>query len=163
MNLFILDRMPVQAARYNCDSHVRKIILESIEMMGYTYDEGKFEPLPLLHKKGRHLNHPMSLWVRQTKQNFDWTLQHAYGLSEEFTYRTGKIHAWHKHLDWIAFNLPLNNLYDYEQTDWPRCFGEFKEIIEVTDDAVRDYRKYYKLGKRHLAKWTKREIPEWYQ
>jgi hypothetical protein len=163
MNLFVLDRMPRKAAEYNCDAHVRKIILESVEMLGYAFDKGHFKPWAWLHKSGRHLNHPMSLWVRDTKQNFDWTLQHAYALCEEFSYRFGKLHKCQGYLDWIASNLPLSNLRDYEQTDWPRCFGDYEEIVGETENAVYDYRRYYMLAKRHLAKWTRREIPEWYR
>ena len=163
MNLFILDRMPSIAAQFNNDAHVRKIILEAIEMMGYAYDDGDFKPWPWLHKTGRHVNHPMSIWVRDTRQNFDWTLQHAYALCEEFTFRFGKIHKCQAHLDWIASNLPLDNLPSLFQTDWPRCFAEYKQSIELSDNAVFDYRRYYMIAKRHLAKWTRRGEPEWYR
>lgn len=163
MNLFILDKMPGIAAQFNNDSHVRKIILESVEMMGYTYDDGDFKPWLWLHKKGRHLNHPMSIWVRSSRANFDWTLQHAYALCDEFAFRFGKSHKCREHLDWIAANLPLDNLQSSMQTDWPRCFGQFKEVIEKSEDAIYDYRRYYMIAKRHLATWTRRGIPEWYR
>lgn len=157
--------MPVQAARYNNDAHVRKIILESVEMLGYAFDQGHFKPWPWLHKSGRHLNHPMSKWVRDSKQNYDWTLQHAYALCDEFYYRFNKTeqHKCRSYLDWIAANLPLKNLRDFEMTDWPRCFGDYKDVVGVTSDAVHDYRRYYMIAKRHLANWTKREIPDWYR
>jgi hypothetical protein len=160
--------MPVQAARYNCDAHVRKIILESVEMMGYAFDRGRFdrgrfEPWPWLHTKGRHKNHPMSLWVRSSLQNYDWTLQHAYALSEEFTFRFGKIHKCHSYLDWISSNLPLQNLGSSRLTDWPRCFAGYQDTVGVSEDVVYDYRRYYMIAKRHLANWTKRPIPDWYR
>lgn len=154
--------MPAIAAQYNCDSHVRKIILESIEMMGYTYDDGNFKPWPWI-SGNRYLNHSMSVWVRESKRNFDWTLQHAYALCEEFAYRFGKKHKCVKYLDWISSNLPLKNLSDTRQTDWPRCFGSYKETVGVSDDAVFDYRRYYMIAKRHLAVWKKRPTPEWYR
>jgi hypothetical protein len=165
MNLFILDGQPDKAAQFNCDAHVRKIILESVEMMGYAYDHGQFKPWPWLSVSGRHKNHPMSKWVRRSKQNFDWTLQHAYALCDEFFYRFNKTqhHKCRQHIDWIASNLPIGNLPDFEQTDWPRCFGVFREQVGISDDAVLDYRRYYKIGKSHLALWTKRGEPFWWQ
>jgi hypothetical protein len=165
MNLFILDRQPDVAARYCNDFHVRKIILEAVEMMGYAYDNGRFNPLPLLHLKGKHPNHPMSKWVRYSRQNFDWTLQHAYALLDEFTYRQAehKQHAYLPKIDWIAANLPLANLPNHGMTDWPRCFGEWKDQIELTDDPVYDYRHYYMVAKRHIALWTRRPQPDWWQ
>ena len=164
VNIFILDRQPDIAAQYYNDFHVRKIILESVEMMGYAYTPGTFSPLPNLHEHRRHFNHPMSLFVRRSKQNFDWTLQHAQALCREFTFRNkiGKIHAYQSKIDWIAANLPLENLSNSGLTDWPRCFGQVKETVGETNDIVYDYRRYYVIGKRHLAKWTKRETPFWW-
>lgn len=163
MNLFVLDRMPEQAAVYNCDAHVRKIILEATEMMGYAYKKGEFAPWPHISSKSRHYNHPMSKWVRESRQNFNWTLEHGYALCREFEHRFGKKHKCLDYMDWIAMNIPLDNLPNTEQTDWPRCFGLFKEQIDISNSAILDYRNYYIMAKRHLAKWTKREIPEWYR
>jgi hypothetical protein len=165
MNLFILDFQPEQAARYYNDSHVRKIILEAVEMMGYAYDQGNFKPLPWLSVNSRYVNHPMSIWVRTSLQNFDWTLQHTYGLLDEFAHRQkdNHQHAYRKHVDWIALNLPLKNLINIGQTDWPRCFGQFRERVGVTDNPVHDYRRYYMIAKQEMAKWTRRPTPEWFR
>lgn len=165
MNLFVLDPMPVIAAQYNNDSHVRKISLEAVEMLGYAFDHGQFKPWPWLHKSGRHYNHPMSQWVRRSRQNYDWTIQHAYALCDEWLYRfeRDRHHKCREYLDWISANLPIHNLSNFGQTDWPRCFGQFKDRINLSDNAIYDYRNYYMVAKRHLAVWTKRPIPEWYR
>ena len=162
MNLFILDLMPVTAAVYNCDRHVVKIILEAVEMMGYAYDPGEFKTLPRLLRMGRHLNHPMSKWVRESKQNFDWAFQHTIALCDEFAHRYDHEHSYRKHVEWIGSNFPLDNLSDRGRTDWPRCFGPWREAVGVTDDIVYDYRRYYMAAKR-FATWKKREVPYWYQ
>lgn len=161
MNLFILDRQPTVAAQFNCDSHVRKIILETVEMLGYTY-YGHFKPWPWVTPKYRHFNHPMSKWVRENRHNFSWTLEHAYALCDEFNYRFDKHHKCREYLDWISLNIPIDHLSDEKITDWPRCFGDYKERMDLTNDAVYDYRNYYMIAKRHLAIWTKRGEPEWY-
>lgn len=179
MNLFILDKDPQIAATYYNDSHVRKIILEATIMMGYAYYYArddilkeellKFEPLPwLFTTKGglRHLNHPMSKWVRNSISNFLWTLDHTQALCEEYSYRKYHLatHAYTYHIDWIRNHVPKQNFSSINTslTDWPRCFGDFKYVIPTTDDIVADYRKYYILANKHLAKWTRREIPSWY-
>jgi hypothetical protein len=170
VNLFILDRHPENAVRFYNDFHVRKIILEAVQMMGYAYyNHGDgFKPLPWLFvsKQGmRHYNHPMSIWVRRSKQNFDWTLRHTQGLLTEFAHRQkeNRPHAYVNKVAWIESNLPMAYLSDFGQTDWPRCFGFWKEKIELSDDAVYDYRRYYMLAKRHIAVWTRRPIPEWWR
>ena len=30
------------------------------------------------------------------------------------------------------------------------------------DDIVESYRNYYRGDKAHIAKWTNREVPEWW-
>ena len=161
MNLFILDYVPTTAAQYYCDRHCVKIILEAVEMMGYAYDPGEFI-LPWVHKKGKHRNHPMSRWVRMSKHNFDWAYQHAVALCQEFHFRYDHEHTYQKHIAWIGSNIPQYNLSDLGPTDWPRCFGEWKEIIGDSGDIVNDYRRYYMVAKR-FATWKKRTIPFWYR
>lgn len=161
MNLFILDRIPETAATYNCDRHVIKIILEAVEMMGYAYGQGKFSPLPWLRCDRPHFNHPMSLWVRDSRQNFDWTLRHAQALCEEYTYRYDKVHKYQAHVTWVMLNVPI--LPDTGLTDWPRCFGKWRDEIELSDDAVFDYRRYYMMAKRSFVTWKKRPVPEWFR
>jgi hypothetical protein len=154
--------MPVVAAQYNCDRHVVKIILEAVEMMGFAYPEKEFLPLKWINHKNRHYAHPMSRWVRASKQNFDWTYQHTVALCQEFEFRYEHAHSYYPHVEWIGRNLPIQSLPDFGRTDWPRCFGEWKDKIELSDNAVHDYRRYYVLAKR-FATWKKRGIPEWYK
>ncbi len=160
MNLFILDRMPVTAARYYCDKHVEKIILEAVEMMGYAYDPGEFI-LPRVKSFKSHENQPMARWVRGSKQNFDWTYAHTEALCEEHFFRYDKPHSYMSHVKWIGSNMPVDNLSNFGQTDWPRCFGDWSDVIETTNDAVQDYRRYYMVAKR-FATWKKRQMPYWF-
>ena len=34
---------------------------------------------------------------------------------------------------------------------------------KVPGDALESYHRYYRERKNHFAKWTKREIPSWFQ
>ena len=47
--------------------------------------------------------------------------------------------------------------------------GEFSEPTpampdecKVAGDSIQSYHNYYIMKKNHFAKWTKRDIPEWY-
>ena len=163
MNIFVLDRMPNLAAQYAFDAHIRSGIIENCSMMGFAYNDGDFAPWKWLKHSNKHFNHPSSKWTRESRQNFDWLLQHSYALCEEFEFRFGKKHKCLDYVDWIARNIPIDNLDNSNQTDFPRCFGEYKEDINITNDAVQDYRNYYMLAKRHLEKYTKRNLPFWYR
>ena len=43
-------------------------------------------------------------------------------------------------------------------TPIPQCMPEDVK----GEDSVEAYRNYYRVYKRRFAKWTKREIPEWF-
>ena len=42
----------------------------------------------------------------------------------------------------------------------PQCMPE---EYKVTNDPITAYRSYYIGEKNGFAKWTKREVPEWFQ
>lgn len=161
MNLFLLDANPKIAAEMAVDSHVRKIILEATEMLAYAFlEQGlKFEPWPRLTAKHHHFNHPMSRAVRGGYENFVWCLEHGVNLCAEFEYRFGKQHKTLESLLWVYNNIQELTFSEYS-TDWPRCFGALKTEIPKTSDVCVDYQTYYILGKKHLFKWTRREIPD---
>ena len=43
--------------------------------------------------KTAHLNHPCSIWARQSKQNWLWLYQHGMALCDEYKRIYGKTHA----------------------------------------------------------------------
>jgi hypothetical protein len=68
MNIFILDEIPEKCARYHCDAHVIKMILESAQMLSTTVrlsgiDRGY---------KITHQNHPCTLWTGESLSNWQW-------------------------------------------------------------------------------------------
>jgi hypothetical protein len=151
VNIFFLDLEPKKCAEYHVDRHVVKIILEACQMMATAYPKGG---APYKHT---HANHPMAIWVRSSLDNFIWTLDYCYALCSEYTYRYGKRHKSQDVADWFADNLP--NIDDAGFIDPPRCFGEIK--ASKSDCIVKDYQDYYRVGKTHLFKWSKREKPSW--
>ena len=72
MNIFVLDTSPKLAAEYHCNKHVVKMIIETAQMLSTAHDyletgiSGLYKPT--------HKNHPCSIWVRQSRENYLWTL-----------------------------------------------------------------------------------------
>lgn len=68
MNVFALDLSPKTAARYHCDAHVVKMILETTQMLSTAHwmrgTRGPYRPT--------HANHPCSVWVRESTANYKW-------------------------------------------------------------------------------------------
>ena len=162
MNIFFLDKSPERSAEYSFDCHIRSGLIETVAMMGFVYDDGDFTPWKWINSKNRYAKNPMTIWVGSTLQNFDWILQHSFALAQEFEFRFGKKHKCLEYLNWIALYTPIYKLPNDRFTEPPRCFGKYKDDIEITDDVVQDYRQYYLLSKRHLEKWTKRNAPDWW-
>jgi hypothetical protein len=110
--------------------------------------------------KATHVNHPSAIWCRDGYENYIWLAKMVKELAKEYTYRYGKIHKCEAiGLIDILQNAPKNISMKefYEPT--PAMPVEY---IDKSSSIV-SYRNYYIHGKKHLAKWTKREIPEFYK
>lgn len=153
MNIFFLDYDPEINAQYYVDKHVVKIITECNQLLSNVYPNG------ISPYKHSHFNHPMSKWIRSSLTNFNFTVEYCDALCKEYTYRYNKIHKGESILEFIKNNLP--NMNDIGFTNPPRCFGDYKDKILITDSIIEDYRNYYKIAKSHLFSWKKRNKPYW--
>jgi hypothetical protein len=116
----------------------------------------------LLYRKTHH-NHPCAKWCRENKENYTWLYELLIELCCEYTRRYKRVHKCEASglLDVLA-NFP-QNLEDGEFTEPPQAMpDEFK----VEGNSVRAYRRLYRGGKAHLAKWQgkldKPCKPSWY-
>lgn len=155
MNLFPLDTDLTKCAEYTVDRHCIKLITEANQLLSNSLQPN------LAPYKISHFNHPMSIWVRESKANFDWTIEYCQSLLNEYTFRYNKIHKGQSVLDQIRHFQFTIVFPQTQSTKMPRCFGAFKGIIPETDDVVTDYRLYYKLAKSHLFRWKNRDVPRW--
>lgn len=152
MNIFVLDQDIKQCARYHCDKHVVKMILESVQIL-----------CTALNKKGystpykpTHPNHPCVLWVDQSYDNFLWLKELTIELNNEYRYRYDKSND-HKS---IAVLQSISK-YKYQSNQLTNFAQAMPDKYKCVDDAVRAYRQYYNGEKLEFAKWTKREVPDW--
>ncbi len=107
--------------------------------------------------KATHINHPSSIWARTSISNYDWLYKHFRALCTEYTYRYGKIHATGSILSVLLRWFPARLKSD-EFTQPPCCMPD---ECKITNDVVINYRYYYLKEKKHILKYTKREIPFW--
>lgn len=148
MNIFILDEDPRMCARYHCDKHVSKMILESAQMLS-TVMGGPYKPT--------HQNHPCTVWTGESKENALWLIEMAGYLNAEWKRRYE--HVQH-HKSWeviveladkkLGF-MPDNGLTPFAQA-MPE---EFKR-----NNPVASYRDYYKS--KSFARWDHGPTPYWW-
>jgi hypothetical protein len=90
MNIFHLDKNPQLCAKYHCDKHVVKMILETGQMLCTAYQRhyGLKDDL----YKPAYPHHPMTIWVGDSGANFHFTMKLFDSLLAEYTSRYNKVH-----------------------------------------------------------------------
>ena len=93
MNIFFLDKTPELSAKYLCDKHLPKMLLESAQMLSTAVRKYKNKtPLAEPIYKSAYPNHPMTKWVGENRSNFNWALDNALWINNEYQYRFKKEH-----------------------------------------------------------------------
>lgn len=162
MNIFFLDPDPTVAARYACDAHVCKMVLESAQIMSTVHwvaDCSRAESLyggSVIYAP-THPSHPSVLWAARSLSNWRWLRDHCLSLSDERLHRFP--HYNHHNSSAVAFHMPEPGIDDLGLTEF--AVG-FRSGLAYPGDVVQAYRLYYKREKSHLAAWTKRGRPEWW-
>ena len=95
MNIFALDNDPTTAARYLCDQHLGKMLLESAQLLCNAHTiaalaTGSQSTAPY---KPTHLKHPCSIWTASTYGNYNWLCHHARELARQYEQRFTRKHA----------------------------------------------------------------------
>ncbi|QPJ64686.1 MAG: hypothetical protein G3M78_04485 [Candidatus Nitrohelix vancouverensis] len=151
MNIFILDTDPSRCARYHCDRHVVKMILESAQLLSGAV---RLSGLDCGYKL-THANHPCAIWTRRSLSNWNWLRKLAAALNKEYRYRFRKT-VNHKSFDMIQ-SLPSPAIADCGLTAFAQAMPEqYRQA-----DASAAYRNYYVGEKSRLLKWTRRQTPVW--
>ena len=160
MNIFVTSEDPDQSAKWLCDRHVVKMLLESCQMLCTAFHLQKIEaPYKPCHK-----NHPSSIWVRESFDNFQWLIEHSHSISEEYTARYGKIHKSLEVLKWCEDNVYKLSFDRYDLTPFAIAISSDKicrKLKEFDESNVTQcYRLYIQHDKKHIHKWI-RNKPEW--
>lgn len=183
MNVFYLNHDPIISAQEHCDKHVCKMIIEYAQILSTAhrmvdgaedyelrqYPDGRTRKIKVYRLddwrddvlyKACHYNHPSTRWARESNNNYTWLYSMWWALCKEYTYRYGKIHKTEELLK-NALVFPPHRIPVGYKTQPPPAMQSHPECI-VQGDSVASYHKYYRVAKKDFARWTKREIPEWY-
>jgi len=150
MNIFLLDWDVPTCAKYHCDKHVVKMILESTQMLSsvhtkYESDQAPYKPV--------HQKHPCTLWAGETVDNYNHLLYLAKELCKEYTYRYGKVHKCQNVIAKIG--KPPVKLTKRGNTAPAQAMpDQYKNT-----DPIQAYRDYYLHEKQRFAVWKNRPIP----
>jgi hypothetical protein len=175
MNIFWLSKSLRRCARYYCNKHCIKIILEITQVLfcahhvisAVSVDTGEYWA-PILPSGARpyrktHANHPVSVWARARLGNYRMACRMGLELCREYTYRYGgKVHKCESLLRALNERPPPAISIDTVPSIPPLCMpDQYKTECNSFDDVVRAYRKYYINEKRALLQYVKRPAPKW--
>jgi hypothetical protein len=149
MNIFVLDLDPVKAAQATMDKHTIKMILESAQLLC-----SPFEPGTAPYKR-THFNHPCAIWARESEANYDWLIEHALALTDEYTRRYGKVHKSTEVIQWAKKHKNLLVFTKKELTPFVQAMPAHLR----GPDPVAAYRAYYLYSKSSFATWKSPATP----
>ena len=158
MNIFVLDENPRKAAEMLCDCHVRKMCVETAQILSGVMIRREKKLLDGMPEP-QNINHPVIVAASENEHYaLDWVLQYNSHLQQEYQRRFNKKHAYADLVD--EYLLALWDLTDGECEHLAKCCGD----LDVADmDIVSAYRKYYtevkkpQLQAKGMWKFTKRE------
>jgi hypothetical protein len=165
MNIFVLHKNPITAARMHCDKHIPKMCVEAAQMMASALRRhgATDEQMPLTKSgtpyKGGYKHHPCTVWVGETRANFSWLSLHAIQLCYEYKKRFGKTHACKQPIRSMANMIHMiPKLSRIIHTPFAQAMpDEYRD-----NDAVKAYRAYY--HSKQFAKWEKgTPAPSWWR
>ena len=157
MNIFHLHEEPKICAEYHCDKHVVKMILETAQMLSTAYRKNCGDDDRLY--KTAYPKHPMTIWVGESVENFEYALQLGKELCKQYTKRYNKIHK-----SSYVINSFNNGLLQNVEDRFPCHY--FKPPPQCMPDKYKDrnyikaYRQYYIGEKKRFAKYTGVDTPK---
>mgnify|MGYP005996525061 FL=1 len=181
MNIFALSKDPVESAQEMINKHITKMPTETCQMLHtnglfneYVERYGKEPSLRQLKNyheeiestlmKPAMLNHPSTIWARQSIHNTMWLFEHGIALCKEFEFRYGKEHGSYSRM----LQTPME--YDADSTlatpvsiamaDVYRIDNEYSE--HCWEYVIDSYRHYYLEGKWKFADWRNERMPNWW-
>ncbi len=164
LNIFFVHINPTLAAIALPDAHIRKMVVESTQLLANAYHLERAVRPPPVTSEGKpyrpaFLNHPAAKWAVEDFKQWDWLRMHAISLANEFEYRWAQPHATLAALRYMTENLPLAWMTNREFYAPPMLMpDEYKSRIA---GHIKSYREYIRRGKRHLHTWTRRLPPLW--
>jgi len=160
VNIFILSEDPIIAAQMQCNKHVVKMTLETAQMLCAPFENGKAP------YRRAHYNHPCTIWARTSKENYEWLVMHGLALCNEYTLRYGKRHASQDVIIWCSNNMSRLGLPSNGLTEFAVAISGDQECRKLPNfdrlSVKQKYRAYYLCDKKRFAKWTNRDVPEWW-
>ena len=143
MNIFVTDPCPVKSAKFLDNKRLVKMCLESAQLLSTALNLSGGKGV----YKATHKNHPCSLWVKESLDNWIWLWDHFEALGKEYTKRYHRTHlALTKLVESDSLEQAFEVLSDKGLTAFVNCAANKSLGISYKDykDVHKAYREYLK-------------------
>jgi len=159
-NFFYLDKNPVRCARYYCDKHVNKIMIEIAQLLSQVHH--LYDRIPP-YKKCLLIKPDLApfKWVQESQANYLYCAQLAYALLNEYKYRYNKTeHKCEKPIIWLLKHIPplpnsTSKPTKFYMTDNVKIYNEYFKPLDASRFSYVDF-------KCRNDRWTRRSKPKWF-
>jgi hypothetical protein len=167
MNIFITDSSPSQSAVWLDDKRINKMLLETCQMLSTAIRVHQGDVVGDhygLYKK-THINHPVNIWARTDRNNYNWLAEHGKSLLAYYCLAYGKIN--HGCASKLSTLIGLCEFIpEGDGTPFVNCARSTILGIDFTneEDIFLAYRKYLIerwKGDKLEPKWSNRSVPIW--
>lgn len=176
MNIFVTDADPVLAAQNLCDQHVKsKMQIEGAIMLAhaFTQDTLNHPSTPRTQagkprKSGKgYAKHQCSIWARETKENFEWLVDHTLEMFNERMYRwpTSLEHFTKTFIVWCKQNIHNTTITKTSLTPYAVAINaecNCRKLPDFNQMSVIDQYRNYIIHDKDFATWSNRPAPNWY-
>ena len=161
MNIFALSRCPMQSAWWLDDIRKNKMILESAQMLS-TAVRVLSPDTDLSVYKVAYLNHPCTIWARQSRDNFKWLLSH---MSHLWLQKGGE-HGSARLIPQLDEYSSTGYFPNEELTPFANCARNLERGVDYSEvgDVHQAYRMYMndRWKERNITlTWRWGEEPDW--
>ena len=182
MNIFATDPDPFVSAQALDDKRVIKMILETAQILStavfirnhvvwLSFRQGTFygEYSDTVSKPlyfPTHKNHPVSVWARETRENYSWLLLHGKALHRIYAKAYDREHAsfevlMHLTMESCMDSIPMGPLTPFANAARRKDLNiDFTHIEDVHEAYQRYLMARWALDARPPT-WKKRELPPW--
>lgn len=155
MNIFILDKNPLQAPWYLISKHKSKMVLETAQILCSPFPSGY---APYLRT---HYNHPCCLWARTSLENYRWLLRYGKAIGYEYHALRGRWHKSSAVIEWCFDHVDRLSRFGIRSIGLTPFAQAMPSQYRIEGNPVLAYRNYYRAEKLQL-KYPDEELhPIW--
>lgn len=154
MNIFIVSSDTDLCAQALDDLRLNKMIIETAQLLSTAMRERGYIGNDIY--KSTHVNHPCSVWTRESSENYRWLLLYMSDLVEERQIRTGKNHKSYEIFNTLCGGTKL--MPQGPLTPFANC-SMFKNTNVLEAYKLTLITKWN--NDKRPPKWTKRDKPNW--